>query len=59
MNKKMWIWGVVAFVVLVSIGYYFRLKNKPETEKNLIAAASYFCDAHKTIIASYYDGMTQ
>ena len=34
MNKKMWIWGVVAFVVLVSIGYYFRLKNKPETEKN-------------------------
>ena len=56
MNKKMWIWGVVAFVVLVSIGYYFRLKNKPETEKNLIAAASYFCDAHKTIIASYYDG---
>ncbi|MEI6316550.1 MAG: MliC family protein [bacterium] len=56
MNKKTWMWGVGAVIVLVVIGYYFRSKNQTEIEKTPIALASYFCDAHKTIIASYYDG---
>ena len=56
MNKKMWIWGVVAIIAVIAVGYYLHSKKQTETEKTPIAVASYFCDAHKTIIASYYDG---